>query len=158
MAPERVSHRELDTLTTAECIRLLRDERVGRVAFASPGGMVHVIPVNFVADDEGRVVFRTSWTTLLNTVALSAVAFEIDGFDDAGRTGWSVCVHGFGREITEADDPAATALRALAVEPWAPGDRNTWLTVIPMEITGRRLRINPDAADGGWWFPGIPTS
>jgi hypothetical protein len=120
--------------------------------------MMHVIPVNYMADHEGRVVFRTSWTTLLNQTAMSAVAFEIDGFDENGRTGWSVCVHGYGREITDADDPAAVGLRAMGVEPWAPGDRSTWLAVVPMQITGRRLRTNPDAVDGGWWFPGIPTS
>jgi nitroimidazol reductase NimA-like FMN-containing flavoprotein (pyridoxamine 5'-phosphate oxidase superfamily) len=158
MAAERRAGVELEELTTAECVSLLQAAHVGRVAFAAAGGMMHVIPVNFLADHEGRVVFRTSGSTMLNQVSLSAVAFEIDGFDDAGRTGWSVCVHGVGREITDADDDAATALRTLGVDPWAPGDRSTWLAVIPLEITGRRLRSNPDATDGGWWFPGIPTS
>ena len=145
---------ELKALTTAECISLLLQAHVGRVAFLSLDGTMHVIPLNYAADHEGRVVFRTAWTTLLTEIPLQSVAFETDKFDEAGRTGWSVCVHGVAREITDADDPAAEALKGLGVDTWAPGERSVWLAIIPLEITGRRLRFNPLAADGGWWLGG----
>jgi hypothetical protein len=77
--------------------------------------------------------------------------------DTAARTGWSVCVHGVGREVTTAEDLGAVHARNLAVKPWAPGDRNRWFVVIPFGITGRRLAFNSDDPFD-LWFSGIPTS
>jgi nitroimidazol reductase NimA-like FMN-containing flavoprotein (pyridoxamine 5'-phosphate oxidase superfamily) len=56
--------RELPTLAADECVSLLGRARIGRVAFAA-GDELHVIPVNYLADDGGRVVFRTARDTLL---------------------------------------------------------------------------------------------
>jgi len=60
---------------------------------------------------------------------------EIDRPDQ----GWSVAVHGFGRDITHAVDPESGRLRQLPVQPWAPGRRDQWFKITPTEITGRRL-------------------
>ena len=152
METEGERHVQLEILSTADCISLLRTGRVGRVAFAADG-LVHVIPVNYACDDKGHILFRTNASTLLNEVASLAVGFEVDSFDVFGRTGWSVCVHGVGHAITSPDDPAAAALRAAGLRSWAPGDRSKWLTIEPLEITGRRLDVNPTHAEGGWWFP-----
>ena len=40
-------------------------------------------------------------------LATRPTVFEIDGYDEQSRTGWSVCVHGPGREITDVEDPLA---------------------------------------------------
>jgi hypothetical protein len=81
----------------------------------------------------------------------------VDGLDEAHRTGWSVCVHGSAREITERDDPIAERLRTLAVIPWAPGHRQRWFAITPVEITGRRLPVQGMAEKPGGWYPGIPS-
>ena len=66
---------------------------------------------------------------MLTEVAGGPAAFEIDGYDEQARTGWSVCVHGPGREITDAGDVLAERLRELNVISWAPGPRDRWFAV-----------------------------
>ena len=103
-----------EVLSRQECEVLLTRGCVGRVGFVV-GGRPQVLPVNYAADDAGVVVFRTSANSILMAVAMQVVVFEVDGLDEAHRTGWSVCVHGTAREITERDDPIAERLRSLAV-------------------------------------------
>ena len=68
------------------------------------GGQPHILPLNYAADQDGVIVFRTADLTAATEAALANVAFEIDEIDLARRQGWSVVVHGFGREITDAVD------------------------------------------------------
>jgi len=83
----------LEALSPAECLRLLGRGRIGRVGFVRDG-QPHVLPVNYIASDAGEVVFRTTDDSLLTAVAGGPAAFEIDGYDEGAKTGWSVCVHG----------------------------------------------------------------
>lgn len=148
--------RQFEVLSQSECLDLLQQVPVGRVAFVS-GGEPHVLPVNFAADAEGRIVFRTSADSLLTEIALARAAFEIDGFDEKLRTGWSVCVYGTGSEIPPAESGDEAGLRDLPVDPWAPG-RDLWYLITPTLITGRRLAIVRVLDAGSDWFAGIPTS
>jgi len=145
----------MEVLDSDTCVALLRETRIGRIGFVADG-QLHIVPVNFAADEEGRVVLRTTTTGLLHDAPSQPVAFEVDGFDEHTRTGWSVCVHGVGREISTADDAGAVLGRQLPVEPWAPGERPVWLMVLPLAITGRRLSIAPGDAED--WFGGVPLS
>jgi nitroimidazol reductase NimA-like FMN-containing flavoprotein (pyridoxamine 5'-phosphate oxidase superfamily) len=128
-------------LSKSECFGLLARERVGRVAFVDDLGPV-VMPVNFVLDRH-MVVFRTDGGTKLDAaVRGSRVAFEIDGTDEAARTGWSVVIRG---EAVEVTDPAElTRLRRLGLQPWAPGAKTHYVRVLPAVLTGRRI-----SASGG---------
>jgi nitroimidazol reductase NimA-like FMN-containing flavoprotein (pyridoxamine 5'-phosphate oxidase superfamily) len=123
-------------LTKSECFKLLSGQRLGRVAVVDDQGPI-VFPVNFVLDRH-MVVFRTDEGTKLDAAARgSRVAFEIDGTDEAARTGWSVLVRG---EATEVTDPAELArLRALRVAPWAPGAKAHYVRILPAKLTGRRI-------------------
>jgi nitroimidazol reductase NimA-like FMN-containing flavoprotein (pyridoxamine 5'-phosphate oxidase superfamily) len=145
-----------EVLAQAECVVLLTRGCVGRVGFVV-GGRPQVLPVNYAADDSGVVVFRTSANSILTAIAMQAVVFEVDGLDEAHRTGWSVCVHGSAREITERNDPITERLRSLAVVPWAPGHRQRWFAITPEEITGRRLPVEGMAEGLGGWYPGVPS-
>jgi nitroimidazol reductase NimA-like FMN-containing flavoprotein (pyridoxamine 5'-phosphate oxidase superfamily) len=145
-----------EVLSRQECEVLLARGCVGRVGFVV-GGRPQVLPVNYAANEAGVVVFRTSANSILMAVAMQAVAFEVDGLDEAHRTGWSVCVHGSAREITEREDPIAERLRALAMIPWAPGQRQRWFAITPDEITGRRLPVQGVAEGLGGWYPGVPS-
>ena len=139
----------LEILSSAECVRLLGTGRIGRVGFISDG-QPHVLPVNYVASDAGEVVFRTTDGSVLTEVAGGPAAFEIDGYDEQARTGWSVCVHGPGREITDAGDVLAERLRELNVITWAPGPRDRWFAILGDQITGRRIPMTVTPADLGW--------
>ena len=66
------------------------------------------------------------------------VAFEIDDYDLAGRQGWSVLIQGPAHHV-EAEDARARAKEA-GVEPWAPGDRELFLRIVPHRVTGRRIK------------------
>jgi len=139
----------LEALSPAECLRLLGRGRIGRVGFVSDG-QPHVLPVNYIASDAGEVVFRTTDDSLLTAVAGGPAAFEIDGYDEGAKTGWSVCVHGPGREITDIGDDLADRLRQLNVITWAPGPRDRWFAILGDQITGRRIPMTVAPADLGW--------
>jgi nitroimidazol reductase NimA-like FMN-containing flavoprotein (pyridoxamine 5'-phosphate oxidase superfamily) len=121
-----------------ECLALLRQGRVGRLAVVIDG-QPHVIPLNYAMDEEGVVVFRTAELTTATEASLSNVAFEVDDIDIEHHTGWSVAVHGRGLNMTNALDPQSERLRQLPIRPWAPGERDQWFRITPSEITGRRL-------------------
>ena len=147
--PDDSERRGLEVLSPATCLRLLETGRIGRVGFVSDG-QPHVLPVNYVASDAGEIVFRTTDGSVLTAVAGGPATFEIDGYDERSRTGWSVCVHGPGREITEAGDVLAVRLRELNVITWAPGPRDRWFAILGDQITGRRIPMTVTPADLGW--------
>lgn len=124
-------------LSESECRQLLATSRVGRVALLLDG-QPEIIPVNYAASGN-VVVFRTDPDTVLNEVDLAQVAFETDRIDETTRSGWSVLVRGYGRDITEAIDPESRELRALPVDSWAAGERSRWYKIEPTGISGRRL-------------------
>ena len=133
------SEPSLASLSHDECLKLLRQGSVGRLAVVIDG-RPHILPLNYAANEDGIIVFRTADLTAATEVALANVAFEIDEIDLVRRQGWSVAVHGFGREITDAIDRDSERLLHMPVHPWAPGERDRWFEITPKEITGRRLR------------------
>jgi len=133
-------------LSKSECFGLLAQEHVGRVAFVDDLGPI-AMPVNFVLDRH-MVVFRTDGGTKLDTaVRGSRVAFEIDGTDEAARTGWSVVIRG---EAVEVTDPVELArLRQLPLQPWAPGAKTHYVRILPAVLTGRRISASGGPSDRG---------
>ena len=143
----------LEVLSSNECLELLAKGRVGRVGFVSEG-QPHVLPVNYMASEDGEVIFRTTERSVLTAVAGGPASFEIDGYDEERRIGWSVCVEGPAREITDGGDRLARRLRELDVITWAPGARNRWFAILGDQITGRRIPMTMTPSDFGW-IPGV---
>jgi len=125
----------LEILTRAECDRLLASQTVGRVGVC--GGRPGVFPVLFALLG-GDVVFRTAPGEKLIAAALNrALVFEVDEFDVASRSGWSVNVVGAAQEI---DDPGERSRAgALGLEPWAGEVRDRYVRIRATEVTGRRI-------------------
>ena len=125
----------LELIDRDQCEALLRTQRVGRVGVT--GARAGVFPVLYGLLD-GDVVFRTAPGEKLIAAALQReVVFEIDSFDVAARTGWSVNVVGLAEEI---EDPGERArAEALGLEPWAGEIRNRYVRIRPQEISGRRI-------------------
>jgi hypothetical protein len=146
---------DLTVLTPDDCTERLVRGCVGRIGFVHDD-RPEVLPVNYAADADGRVVFRSGPASVLSAIVGQPVVFEVDGADASRRSGWSVCVHGSGCEVTDADDPLALQLRNLPVITWAPGRRDRWFAVVPVAITGRELPISMTGDEG--WFPGVPAS
>ncbi|SEG99860.1 hypothetical protein SAMN05444920_114136 [Nonomuraea solani] len=128
----------LETLDEAACLRLIEPGGIGRVAFSGSHGPT-VLPVNYRMHG-GAIVFRTAvggpmdkdLRTGLEGVDL-LIAFQIDNIDEARREGWSVLVQGPAHHVPpeEAADSGVT--------PWAGGERQLCISIIPQRITGRRI-------------------
>lgn len=126
----------LEVIERAECYRLLAQDEIGRLAVVV-GGSPHLVPVNYVVDGED-IVFRSDPGTKLDQGPWPRACFEIDAFDRAERTGWSIVAHGHLEVLTEFDHRDADRVMALPVQPWA-GDKQHWVRLIVDRITGRRL-------------------
>jgi nitroimidazol reductase NimA-like FMN-containing flavoprotein (pyridoxamine 5'-phosphate oxidase superfamily) len=126
----------LERLTHAECLSLLADDEIGRLAFAV-GGTAEIFPINYVLDGE-TIVFRTDPGTKLSNGPGSRATFEIDDFDRASRSGWSVIAVGRLEEVTDFDARTLARVRELGVDPWA-GDKQHWLRLLIERTSGRRL-------------------
>jgi nitroimidazol reductase NimA-like FMN-containing flavoprotein (pyridoxamine 5'-phosphate oxidase superfamily) len=126
-----------EVLSNDECLALLPGSRVGRVG-VSISALPVILPVNFMVLGES-ILFRTSGKSKLFHAAVgSVIAFEVDGYDDAGSFGWSVLVQGIALEITETTEIALA--RSLWLEAWPLGDRADRFLLIPTTIlTGRRF-------------------
>jgi transcriptional regulator with XRE-family HTH domain len=128
----------LDALTTAECTQHLAGGGVGRFLYVEEARGPVAIPVNYRMDG-ADIVFRTSSDgSVLAGVGERQVSFDVDHLDEALAEGWSVLVSGHAEIIA---DPAGLArAEALAIEPWAGGDKPVYVRLTADQITGRRIR------------------
>lgn len=96
-------------------------------------------PVNYLFDERSQaVVFRTAPGTKFHALLRSAnAAFEIDGIDEASRTGWSVIVRGVTDEVTDRSE--IQRLDGLRLESWAPGPKEHWMHIRAWTVSGRRI-------------------
>ncbi len=126
---------------------MLAGQHLGRVVLVDELGPL-ALPVNYLLD--GRtVLLRTDVGTKLDAAIRGArVAFEIDGTDQATRTGWSVLVRGEAVEVSDPDELAR--LRQLPLYPWAPGTKGHYVRILPAMLTGRRIAL-PDDHPWDWW-------
>lgn len=126
----------IEVLSFLQCEELLERGTVGRVGMLVAGEPV-ILPVNY-RYVRGSVVFRTALGEKSDAAAMERpMAFEIDDWDAARETGWSVLVKGTAHEVA-GDDRAVVA--ASTLRPWARAvERDVWVRIVPNEITGRRL-------------------
>ena len=139
---------KLEVLDEAECARLIAPSGIGRLAYCGRFDLT-VLPVNYVLRD-GTIFFRTAQLGAtdedLRTGIEHAeyrVAFEVDDIDTEAREGWSVLIQG---PAHHCDDPAERADALMAgVDPWPDGDREHFISITPVRISGRRIRHEPGA-------------
>jgi uncharacterized protein len=126
----------LDALSDDECRDLLAGTEVGRV-IVSIDALPAAFPVNYRLID-GAIVFRTAPGTKL-TAALNhtVVGFELDEFDPATRSGWSVLIVGTSQVISDAAEIAR--LDRAGLDSWAPLSAPHYVQISIQRISGRRL-------------------
>jgi hypothetical protein len=122
-----------EEIRVEECLEMLRRSKVGRISLVVEGFPV-ILPVNYrlVETEDGTWLFlRTRAGTTIDRLA-AQVGFQIDWVDVHTQQGWSVLVQGRLRhvEVDESSD--------IELESWA-SDRDTWLVIEPLTISGRRL-------------------
>ena len=127
---------QLLTLDRQECVRLLTQQTVGRIAVVL-GGRPMIRPVNYRYWN-GSIVFQTDRGSKLSGIAESWHAeFEVDALDSLHRLGWSVIVAGIAEEVTNEGEIAS--LEQLGLEVWAVGHRSRWVRIRAQMISGRRI-------------------
>lgn len=132
MSTEHWYSSKLRDLDHEECLRLLRSQQVGRVAFADDSGP-DVLPVNYAMDGEDVLITTTGYGALARAVTNGRVAFEVDELDDYTESGWSVVVRGRATRESPFDRSANRP------HPWADGTRTYLLRITPDQVSGRRL-------------------
>lgn len=136
---EATDHRGLRVLDLDDCLTLLRQVGIGRLAFVHDGEP-EVLPVTFGMDGAAPV-FRTTWGSKLEVLARGrVVALEADELNPTAGVAWSVVVKGIA-EI-EYDDVAAARYDALGVPLWVPTPlERFWVRILPSSVTGRALDL-----------------
>jgi nitroimidazol reductase NimA-like FMN-containing flavoprotein (pyridoxamine 5'-phosphate oxidase superfamily) len=136
-----MADRVIEELDEEQCLNLISGGGIGRIAYVGRFGPA-VLPVNYTLQ-VGAIVFRTAehgpLDEDLRTGIADAdykVAFEIDSIDPAARKGWSVLIQGPAHHLTGDEEEA---VRRTSAEPWAPGDRELLVRIVPTRITGRRV-------------------
>lgn len=136
-------HAGLEILPFDRCLQLLRTVPVGRVSFLADGEIL-VLPVNHVMDGQDPV-FRTARGSKLSAAeGQNLVAFEVDGYDERTRSGWSVLVNG--RACAIYDEAEIQRLSRLGLRPWVSVvNRPYWIKIVPASISGRQTPGPEDA-------------
>jgi len=136
----------LAELSSADCYRLLGTADVGRLGLVVDHYPL-VIPVNYALDRD-VVCVRTRAGSVIAGADHANVSFEVDELHTADRTAWSVLIRGQAEVITPHHDADLAARTAdSGAQPWAPGEKQTWLRIIPHGISGRRIERDHDE---GW--------
>ena len=130
-----------DLLAVEECWRLVEAEEIGRVAVLVDG-IPEIYPVNHAVDDHS-IIFRTDPGSKLRGIVRSPmVCFEVDAIDPATQRGWSVMVKGRATELAAPTEIARA--KALPLRYWARGEKSHWISIEPLEVSGRRIH-RPEA-------------
>jgi nitroimidazol reductase NimA-like FMN-containing flavoprotein (pyridoxamine 5'-phosphate oxidase superfamily) len=129
------SARRFSSLPATECLALLRSHTIGRVGWNTTEGP-QILPVSYALRDD-VIIFRTSAYGALSELRnVRQVAFEVDEFDVATRTGWSVLVRGWAKAATNPDDLSSMWQQQDPI-PWATGNRTLFITVSTDQLSGR---------------------
>ncbi len=135
--------RTLKEIPEEECLALLSSRSVGRLVVVHDG-VPRVFPVNYVLDGH-TVALRTDPGIKLDWATMGRVAFEVDAIDEERHRGWSVVVHGVGRDITDGIDTWSEKMRSQQLPPWVGGERLHWVAIASPSITGRRICVGDES-------------
>ncbi len=131
-------HAGMEILTREKCLRILHDQTLGRMGFVTDDHEPVILPVAY-RFWRGRIYFLSSGGSKLQAASGGRrVAFEIDGWNAAERTGWSVLARGICTPVDEAD---LAEVAECGLSPWLRTALRPmhWVQILPDEITGRRL-------------------
>jgi nitroimidazol reductase NimA-like FMN-containing flavoprotein (pyridoxamine 5'-phosphate oxidase superfamily) len=140
-SPPTLADEGLELLTEEQARDLLARGEVGRIGITI-GALPAIFPVNYRLLD-GAIVFRTSPGSKLSAATEGAVvAFEVDDYQLADRTGWSVLAVGQAELVHDV----AMTFKVLdaGLEPLAGGRRSSIVRIKPTFLSGRRI-VHGDA-------------
>jgi len=147
--PTTHEERFLEILDEAQCRRLLPTRAIGRLGFTEDA-LPAILPVAFTLQNGHVLIAVRHDSSVVNAVRRSVVAFQVDEYDPAARTGWSVTVVGPSRIITDPREVAR--LGGVPLSPPPPDPAWCYVTVLLGLVRGWRLAPYPagvEATDVG---------
>jgi nitroimidazol reductase NimA-like FMN-containing flavoprotein (pyridoxamine 5'-phosphate oxidase superfamily) len=138
-------HGVMEVLDDHECLRLLAEGHLGRVALCV-GALPVIVPVHYALLGRDPVFRTDAGTKLLMASAGHVLCLEIDGADPVAHRGWSVLVTGQAEVLHEPEDLAAAA--ELPLRPWV-GHGDAFVRIEAALVSGRRI-VRGVPRSGGW--------
>ncbi|MET9181599.1 pyridoxamine 5'-phosphate oxidase family protein [Kitasatospora aureofaciens] len=126
----------VETLSEAECLRLLSTVPVGRVVYTEHA-LPAVLPVSFEVLDGRLVLAVRRGSATARGLDGTVVAFQADLLDPVTRTGWSVLVHG--RADAVRDPEQVRRVLRSGLRPWVGDPEPLFVALVPELVSGRRL-------------------
>jgi len=143
LGPPTIWDAEVEQMDEAECLRLISEGGVGRIAYSGQFGLA-VLPVCYKLL-EGSIVVRTPLGSTtdedLRTGIRGAdyrIAFEIDKVGHDAQEGWFVVIQGPAHHVDAHDDLLSAWVRAPRSSDWHTPEH--FVRITPAVIVGRRLR------------------
>jgi hypothetical protein len=126
----------LGIIDEATCLRLLRDEHIGRLGL-SVGSLPVILPVNFVVDGM-TILFRSEDGEKTRAASLGSVAcLEVDRIDPFEHDGWSVMATG---RLALVPPERVDAYERFPIVPWALGNESRLIELGIELLSGRSIR------------------
>jgi uncharacterized protein len=120
-------------ISRAECLDLLAQADLGRVAFVN-GALPEVIPVCYTVAGDTVVFGVHSASPLARQMEGSVVAFQADSFDAQRKCGWQVRAIGSYRSAVSPDELAVAG--AVVPQPWTIGEVLELVVQLDLEVVG----------------------
>jgi nitroimidazol reductase NimA-like FMN-containing flavoprotein (pyridoxamine 5'-phosphate oxidase superfamily) len=140
-----LDHAGLEILGHDECLALVRSAAVARIGFVVDDEPV-VLPINIDWWDDAIVFSTERGSKLEAAVEGRPVAVEVDDWDVATRTGWSVLAKGVAAIVTDGRE--IDALDRLSVRSFVrPTRPKHWVSVRVTSLSGRRAGEKPGSVD-----------
>ena len=127
----------LADIDRAECLRLLEEHGLGRIAVVVRGYPV-VFPVNYALVDGTILLCLRRGGDLDRATADTFASFQIDGGDNVYHEGWSVLAVGRCAHLPPSGELDRYA-QGIALSPWAGRDRSLFVRISIDELSGRRI-------------------
>jgi nitroimidazol reductase NimA-like FMN-containing flavoprotein (pyridoxamine 5'-phosphate oxidase superfamily) len=141
--PGASARRVLERLSEADCMELLADGGLGRLAYTSRYGPT-ALPVAYKIDG-GSIVLGTWDPALFDEDLRTGIAqaeyqvvVEVDQIDAEAREGWFVLVRGAAHHLDTEVERASFI--GAGLEPWIEGVPAHFIRVSPASIWGSRTR------------------
>lgn len=127
----------VETLDPSECLRLLRQASIGRVALTDQA-LPTIEPARFVLVDDCIVIRAGLGSALAMAAQGTVVGFSADEVAaDPKHGGWTVSAVGVVEIVT--DDEEITRLSALPLHGWLPGEDCVFVRIRLEVLKGLRV-------------------
>jgi hypothetical protein len=120
-------------ISRAECLELLAQADLGRVAFVN-GALPEVIPVCYTVAGNTVVFGVPAASPLARQIEGSVVALQVDSFDTRRKCGWQVRAIGSSRPAVSPDELAVAG--AVVPQPWTIGEVLERIVQLDLEVVG----------------------